>query len=161
MSFEAVYPVWRTVRDRFRKTAHGLKEEELDLRLSPDTSTIGYMLRHNADVEYRFAEWFFGRKTPSDIVFAGEGTDGGSGSPESLEELLAFLDASDAHLSEAMRELPEEEWDRSVASPIGASTPREALGRVLYHAGLHAGQIALIRKCAPAAVTAREEAQQG
>ncbi|UVI30696.1 DinB family protein [Paenibacillus spongiae] len=147
MSFEAVYPVWRTVRDRFQKSMQGLKEEELNLKLSQDTSSIGFMLRHNAEVEYMFADWFFNSSTPADIAFITSGPSKGDSTFTGLQEMLAFSEASDAYLSEAMRRLPDEAWDQPVSSPIGTSTPREALGRVLYHTGLHAGQIALIRKC--------------
>ncbi|WP_409340889.1 DinB family protein [Paenibacillus sp. MBLB4367] len=148
MSFEAVYPIWRTVRDRFQKSMQGLKEEELNLRLSDDTSSIGHMLRHNAEVEYMFADWFFGSAVPEGVTFLTSGPPKGDITFSGLEEMLAFSEASDRHLSEAMRALPEDAWDRPVSSPIGSSTPREAFGRTLYHTGLHAGQISLIRKCA-------------
>ncbi|HEY2493326.1 MAG TPA: DinB family protein [Paenibacillus sp.] len=63
-----------------------------------------------------------------------------------LEELVDLLKASNANLIEAMRELPEEAWHQSVESPIGASTPLEAIGRLMYHTGIHSGQISLIQK---------------
>ncbi|OPA76213.1 hypothetical protein BVG16_18580 [Paenibacillus selenitireducens] len=150
MSFEAVLPVWRAVRDRFRKTMEGLQEEELTLRLSPDTSTIGFMLRHNAEVEYMFADWFFKKEAPASVTYLTAGRAKDEGQFHQLADLLRLLEASDLHVTEAMRSLPEEAWDQPVETMIGTSTPREALGRLLYHAGLHAGQISLIRKCAPA-----------
>jgi hypothetical protein len=33
-----------------------------------------------------------------------------------------------------------------VESSIGASTPLEAVGRLMYHTGIHSGQISLIQK---------------
>ncbi|TCZ80902.1 DinB family protein [Paenibacillus albiflavus] len=147
MSYEAVYPVWRAVRDRFQKTMQGLKEEELMYKLSAETSSIGFTLRHGAEVEYMFAEWFFNKPKPESVSFIASGPSTDDGIYANLPEQLAFIEASDRHLSEAMRELPEDAWDQVVNSPMGPSTPREALGRVLYHTGLHAGQIALIRKC--------------
>ncbi|WP_442600791.1 DinB family protein [Paenibacillus sp. KN14-4R] len=148
MSFEAVYPVWRTVRDRFQKSMQSIKEEELQLRLSPETLSIGYILRHNAEVEYMFAEWFFNKKAPEDVTYLTTEPDKGGHAYGNVQELLTFLEAADLYLSSAMKELPEAAWDEPVSSPIGSSTPREALGRVLYHAGLHGGQVSLIRKCA-------------
>lgn len=148
MSFDAVNPIWRTVRDRFQKSMQSLKEEELLLKLSHDTSSIGYTMRHGAEVEYMFADWFFKKSTPEVVTFTTNGPSKDDGLYANLQELLTFLEASDKHLTDAMRELPEEAWDEVVTSPIGPSTPREALGRVIYHTGLHAGQIALIRKCA-------------
>ncbi|MWV45985.1 DUF664 domain-containing protein [Paenibacillus sp. HJL G12] len=146
MSFEAVHPIWRTVRDRFYKLALGLREEELSHNLSGQGSSIGWMLRHNAEVEYMFAEWFFQTAQPEGVVYLT--SDGTKEHPEYADhkELLRFLEESDRHLTMAMRSLSEESWDIPVSSPLGVSTPREALGRVLYHNGLHAGQIAQIRK---------------
>lgn len=150
MSYSAVNPIWRTIRDRFSKTVQGLTDAELALKLSEDTPTIGYMIRHNAEVEYMFADWFFGKKKPEGIVYY---TAGGPGKEKvsftNLAELIAFSEESDRFLSQAMEELPESAWDVQVNSPIGPSTPRVALGRTLYHTGIHAGQISFIRKLAP------------
>ncbi|WP_152393544.1 DinB family protein [Paenibacillus guangzhouensis] len=148
MSYESVRPVWRAVRDRFQKSMSALKSEELSLKLSDDTSSIGFMVRHNAEVEYMFAEWFFQRKAPEGLIYQTNGPSTDDSAFTDLSELIAFSEASDQYLSQAMESLPDEAWDQPVTSPMGLSTPREALGRVLYHAGLHAGQIALIRKVA-------------
>ncbi|MCR8644513.1 DinB family protein [Paenibacillus sp. N1-5-1-14] len=146
MSFESVNPIWRTVRDRFTKSMLTLTEEELSLRIATGTSSVGFILRHNAEVEYMFAEWFFNKKAPEGLTYVTNGPDKGEAVYGDVAELLAFLEASDQHLSAAMQELPENAWDEPVSSPIGSSTPREAIGRVLYHAGLHGGQVGLIRK---------------
>jgi len=149
MSYESVRPVWRAVRDRFQKSMSALKSEELSLKLSDDTSSIGFMVRHNAEVEYMFAEWFFQRQAPEGLVYQTNGPSTDDSAFSDLTSLIAFSEASDQYLSQAMEDLPSEAWDQPVTSPpMGVSTPREALGRVLYHAGLHAGQIALIRKVA-------------
>ncbi|MFF2755753.1 DinB family protein [Psychrobacillus sp. NPDC058041] len=63
-----------------------------------------------------------------------------------LAELVELLSASNEHLLEAMSELSEEDWHKNMESPIGASTPLEAVGRLMYHTGIHAGQISLIQK---------------
>ncbi|MVP00688.1 DinB family protein [Paenibacillus lutrae] len=147
MNYEVIHPVWRTVRDRYQKMIQGLPEGDLGLRLSPDASSIGHMIRHNAEVEYMFASWFFGSPVPEGVEYVASGKGGADNEAVlMLEKLIAFSAASDAHLTNAMRELPEDAWDIAVDSPIGSSTPREALGRTLYHTGLHAGQISLIRK---------------
>ncbi|PAE36565.1 DinB family protein [Bacillus sp. 7884-1] len=149
MSYDSVNPIWRTTRNRFHKMVQGLKEEELLLQLSSDTSSIGNKLRHNAEVEYMFAEWFFGHKKPEDVTYFTVGPARDTKQFSNLAELLELLENSDKHLSQAMRILPEDAWDISVESPIGPSTPREAIGRLIYHNGLHAGQISLICKLAP------------
>jgi len=148
MSYESVRPVWRAVRDRFQKSMSALKPEELPLKLSNDTSSIGFMVRHNAEVEYMFAAWFFQKSAPEGLIYQTNGPSSNDTAFSDLTSLIAFSEASDQYLSQAMEELPAEAWDQPVTSPMGVCTPREALGRVLYHAGLHAGQISLIRKVA-------------
>ncbi|WP_301107754.1 DinB family protein [Sporosarcina sp.] len=133
MSFETAVPVWNALRERFTKMAGGLTEQEL--KLSIGETSIESLLYHTAEVEYMFADWYLGKAMPAELPKAG-----------SLEELLALLDASDANLKEALAELTEEQWHTPVESKMGASTPLEVVGRLMYHAGIHAGQIALIRK---------------
>ncbi|SFT26662.1 DinB family protein [Paenibacillus sp. BC26] len=147
MSYEAVGPIWRVVRDRFQKMVQGLKEEELSLAMTAESSSIGHMIRHNAEVEYMFAEWFFGATVPEGTEYIASGQGGAPNEHAlTLQELIAFSAAADAFLTEAMKQLGDDAWDTIVESKIGPSSPREALGRAIYHTGLHAGQIGLIRK---------------
>ncbi|WP_308637224.1 DinB family protein [Paenibacillus silvisoli] len=150
MSYEAVGPIWRVVRDRFQKTVATLKEEDLALSMTAESSSIAHMIRHNAEVEYMFGEWFFGASVPEDVTYIASGQSSpGHERALQLEQLIAFSAAAEAFLTDAMKQLSDEAWDTVVESKIGPSTPREALGRAIYHTGLHAGQIALIRKHAP------------
>lgn len=145
MTFSTVLPIWQSIQSRFHKMAAALPEQDLTLALG--TSSIGYMLRHNAEVEYMFAEWFFGRKMPGELeIHTGRGAAGAKASFTDLAELLHLLTASNEHLISAMMDLPEEEWHKIKDCPIGASTPLEAVGRLMYHTGIHAGQISLIQK---------------
>lgn len=135
MTYSTVLPIWNTIRERFLKTAEALPEQDLSLQLGK--STVASLLHHTAEVEFMFAEWFFGRSMPGEIE---------KPSFTNLEELVKLLRESNEHLIEAMKELPEEDWHKSMESPIGASTPLEAVGRLMYHTGIHAGQISLIQK---------------
>lgn len=135
MTYSTVLPIWNALRERFQNTAKALPKQELNLQLG--TTTIGSLLHHTAEVEYMFAEWFFDKEMPKDMA---------KPSFTNLEELVELLSASNTHLLEAMQALPEEEWHKVVASRMGESTPLEAIGRLMYHTGMHAGQISLIRK---------------
>ncbi|QHW34076.1 DinB family protein [Paenibacillus rhizovicinus] len=145
--YESVLPIWSAIQSRFFKTASQLPQEDLTLKIGP--ASIGYMLQHNAEVEYMFTEWYFRKPMPEHIKLA---TSGGPGSKKSdfsdLNALLQMLGDSNEHLRGAMCELPEEEWTVPVESPMGgpATTPLEAVGRLMYHTGIHAGQISLIQK---------------
>lgn len=135
MTYSTVLPIWNALRERFQNTVEALPEQDLHLQLG--TTTIGSLLHHTAEVEYMFAEWFFGKDMPKEIV---------KPSFLDLEALVELLSASNTHLLKAMKELPEEEWHNTVMSRMGESTPLEAIGRLMYHTGMHAGQISLIRK---------------
>ncbi|WP_318616443.1 DinB family protein [Sporosarcina sp. YIM B06819] len=136
MTYSTVLPIWNAARQRFLKTAQALTAEDLSLRLGQ--SSIGYLLHHTAEAEYMFAEWFFGKMLPTEGI--------AKPSLTSIEQLIDLLIASNDHLLSAMEELTEEQWHTSVESRMGQSTPLEAIGRLMYHTGIHAGQISLIQK---------------
>lgn len=144
MSFSTVLPIWQALQERFQKTVKALPEQDLSLQIG--SASIGSLLFHNAEVEFMFAEWFFGKSTPEELkhrISRGE-----DGKPASLtkDELVDLLITSNTHLTDAMRELPDEAWHKRVESSFGASTPLEAVGRLMYHTGIHSGQISLIQK---------------
>ncbi|MNO30306.1 DinB superfamily protein [compost metagenome] len=134
MTISSVLPIWQAVQERFHKMVKALPEEDLNLKLG--NSTIGGSIAHNAEVEFMFAEWFFAGPKPqaNDAAYT------------TLSELVDLLSASNENLIAAMKELPEEAWHVSVESAFGTSTPLEAIGRLMYHTGIHAGQISLIQK---------------
>ena len=136
MTYSTVLPIWNAVRERFHKTANNLLDEDLGLQLG--NTKIGQLLHHTAEVEYMFAEWFFGKEMPKE----------GMTMPAlmNVANFVEQLGASNEHIIQAMQELPEEDWHKHVESPIGTSTPIEAVGRLMYHTGIHAGQISLIKK---------------
>lgn len=135
MTYTTILPIWNATRGRFQKTAEGLPKEDMTLQL--EKPSIGSLIHHTAEVEYMFAEWFFGKSKPEEIA---------KPSLTDLEELVKLLSASNEHLLKAMKGLPEDEWHKSMETPIGASTPLEAVGRLMYHTGIHAGQISFIQK---------------
>lgn len=135
MTYSTVYPIWDAIRSRFLKMAEGLPETDLGLQLGQ--STIASLLHHTAEVEYMFAEWYFGKEMPVEIPRP-DFTD--------KEALVQLLRESNNHLLEAMKALSDEEWHVVREVKFGASTPLEAIGRLMYHTGIHSGQISLIQK---------------
>jgi len=148
MTFNTVLPIWQAIQERFHKTVKALPEDDLSLQIG--SSSIESLIRHNAEVEFMFADWFFGKPMPE--VHNTAKSDAVEGINESINryvELVDLLAASNAHFIEAMRELPEESWHQIVESRMGPSTPLEAVGRLMYHTGIHSGQISMIQKNAP------------
>ncbi len=148
MTCNTVLPIWQAIQERFHKTVKALPEEDLSLQIG--SASIESLIRHNAEVEFMFADWFFGKRIPEEHNKAkSDDVLNNNESVNRLEELVDLLTASNAHFIEAMRELPEEAWHQSVESRMGPSTPLEAVGRLMYHTGIHSGQISLIQKNAP------------
>lgn len=150
MSFETVLPIWESIQQRFYKLVKAIPENDLTLRL--DSVSIISLVRHTAEAEFIFMEWFFGKSIPEGMKERMSGKpDPANTGKECLEELLELLNASNHNVIEAMRSLPQESWHKLVESPMGTSTPLEAIGRLMYHTGIHAGQISLIQKTAKSA----------
>lgn len=133
MIYETVLPVWNALRDRFQDKVKGLTDE--DLKMKVGDKTLGSILHHTGEAEYIFAEWVFQKKAEnmSKPAF------------DNIEEIVSFLEQSNEFLKEAMKELPEEKWHEGVETPKGTSTPLEAVGRLMYHAGIHSGQITALK----------------
>jgi hypothetical protein len=146
MSVQPLLPALEMARSRYLDYLKGLEADQLSWRVAAGSNSIGFLIRHNAEVEYRFSWMFFGVPVPEHVTFTTIGSVKDEGLYTDLASLQAFMEAAYAHLLGAIRALPEEKWDVPVEAPIGTMTPREALGRLIFHTGYHAGQIGLIRK---------------
>lgn len=133
MSYETVLPIWRALRDRFQKSVEAIPEENINVRLGK--LTVGDLLYHTAEVEYMFTDWFFDKPLSDELI-----------RPKDLQGYIQLLKNSNDHFTQAMKELPNSAWNQIVESSFGPSTPLEAVGRLMNHAGIHCGQILYIQK---------------
>lgn len=133
MSYEIVLPLWNALRDRFQKKVAGLSEKDVNLQLGE--TSIGDLLYHTAEVEYMFSEWFFDKPKEKAML-----------RPEKIEGYIRLLEDSNRHFLKAMNELPADAWSETKSSSFGESTPLEAVGRLMNHAGMHSGQMTFIQK---------------
>ncbi|GED28205.1 hypothetical protein BAG01nite_43070 [Brevibacillus agri] len=143
---QELLPSLQTARSRYMDALANLQADELPLKLAPGSNSIGFLIRHIAEVEYRFCLMFFQRPLPSDVSLSTIGPVKDEGNFTDLAALLAICEASYRHLVDSLATLPPEAWDVPCEAPIGILTPRQALGRLIYHMGYHGGQIGLIRK---------------
>ncbi len=134
MTKDVVQAMWANVRKRFMDKVQGIEEAELPYKL--EAMSIGQLLYHTGQVEYLFADWYLGQQV----------TEIPKVDHANKEALIAFLQQSDAFLQQAMEALSEEQWHEVVPSKMGDCTPIEVIGRLIYHAGMHAGQISDIQK---------------
>ena len=150
MTTEIMLPIWRMGRTRLTNQLPSTSSESLPLRIHPDSNSIGWLLRHIAEVELLFAKNVFGRPLQVKLSTVGQGIKD-LGHFTNLEELKGLLDESGRELEAAILDQEDGSWATEVTTrEFGTITKAEALSRITTHTAWHAGQIAIIKKYAVA-----------
>lgn len=140
------HQLWAEARTRFSNQLQDLKETDLGKRLGDSPNSVGFLLRHIADVELLFAKNVFGQKevnitarTVIDKKDTGEWTN--------LAELLAHQQYAFACLEKAILAQSDADWESTISTKeFGTKIKAEALGRIISHTAYHAGQMAIMLK---------------
>jgi len=138
--------LWRESRTRMELFLPHLSAQDLSKKLSPSPNSIGFLLRHIAEVELLFAKNVFGSKDTKIIaktVISKQDT----GEWTNLEEILELLERSRKELQSIINQQTDEDWQTKIeTTEFGIKTKAEALGRIVSHTAYHAGQIGIINK---------------
>ncbi len=137
---------YNEARTRLKLLLDQLTEPDLRKRLHSVPNSIGFLLRHIADVELLFSKNVFKAvdvevkaRTVIDKKDTGEWTN--------LNELVNSLQKSHSVLTEIIENQPNDSWDELITTnEFGTKTKIEAYGRIISHTAYHTGQIALILK---------------
>lgn len=138
--------LWEEARTRLDDKLQGINAGDLSKKLVPSPNSLGFLIRHIAEVELLFAKNVFGARETKVIaktVIAqhdtGEWTD-----LEALKEILARARKS---LKEIIEQQSATDWQTQIkTAEFGTKTKAQALGRITSHTSYHAGQIGLIIK---------------
>ncbi len=138
--------LWREARSRFSNQLKGLKSEDLSKILGDSPNSVGFLIRHIADVELLFSKNVFGQsevkvsaKTVIDKYDTGEWND--------LEALLDYQQYAFECLEKAILSQTDADWETTITTKeFGTRTKAEALGRIISHTAYHAGQLAIVLK---------------
>ena len=87
--------LWRRARKRFSDQLGGISEQDLTKKLSGTQNSVGFLIRHVAEVELMFAKNTLGEPIevhPSTLIAQRD-----TGEWTKLDELLAYLDAVDEY----------------------------------------------------------------
>jgi uncharacterized damage-inducible protein DinB len=133
-------------RSRLKLLLDQLSEPELRKSLHPVPNSIGFLLRHIADIELLFSKNVFKAvdvqvkaRTVIDKKDTGEWTN--------LNELIEYLEKSQSVLTKIIVNQPNDSWEELITTnEFGTKTKIEAYGRIISHTAYHTGQIALILK---------------
>jgi uncharacterized damage-inducible protein DinB len=140
--------LWQEGRSRFSNLLEQVKEEDLPKKLGEAPNSIGFLIRHIAEVELLFAKNVF--QNPDVKVIAKTVIDGkDTGVWTNLDELKAIAEESFQTLKSTIESQSEDSWnDQVTTKEFGTKTKAEALARVTTHAAYHAGQMSIILKYA-------------
>lgn len=138
--------LWREARTRFSNQLKDVKEIDLSKKLGNSPNSVGFLLRHIADVELLFAKNVFGLldvKVAAKTVIEKHDT----GEWTNLTELLSYQEYAFECLEKAILAQTDADWLTSITTKeFGTKTKAEALGRIVSHTAYHAGQLAIVIK---------------
>jgi uncharacterized damage-inducible protein DinB len=118
--------------------------EDLSKRLHPDSNSVGWMLRHMAEVELLFAKNVFGNDLEIKAQTIGSLAKD-RGKFTDLNELLDLIKRAEKELGDAIKGI--EDWEVKVTTAeFGTVTKAQALARIMTHTALHSGQLSLALK---------------
>lgn len=138
--------LWEEARTRLEDKLKDITTEDLKKKLVPSPNSLGFLLRHIAEVELLFAKNVFGAKDTKIIaktIIAQRDT----GEWKELSELLNILYRSRETLRSIILNQPDKDWNMEInTTEFGTKTKAQALGRIISHTAYHAGQIGIIIK---------------
>ena len=144
MSNQTYYDMWKMGRTRLTKQLGNISEGDLLKRVHSESNSVGWLMRHIAEVELLFAKNVFERDLNVKAQTIGSIAKD-RGQFNELEPLLELIQRAEEELGAAIQEI--EEWDGEVTTAeFGTVSRAEALGRIMTHTAYHAGQIGLAKK---------------
>ncbi|MDZ7756833.1 DinB family protein [Rhodohalobacter sp.] len=144
MNNQLFYDMWKMGRTRLTNQLESMKKEDLMKRVHSDSNSVGWLMRHIAEVELLFAKNVFERELNVKAQTIGSIAKD-HGQFDELEPLLELIERAGDELGAAIQEI--DDWDGDVTTAeFGTVTRAEALGRITTHTAYHAGQVALAKK---------------
>ncbi len=136
--------LWQEARTRFSNQLQAITVQDLHKKLGTSPNSVGFLIRHVADVELLFAKNVF-KKTDVQVVARTVIDKRDTGEWTHLADLLAYQQTAFEQLQAAIQATTD--WEGTVATPeFGTKTKAEALGRIVSHTAYHAGQLAIVLK---------------
>ncbi len=143
---EQLLKMYKMGRTRLTNQLPNIKETDLSKKLHTNSNSIGFLLRHIAEVEHLFAKNVFGLDIKVTLQTVGKGIHD-SGKFIDLAKELEFLNEAASVMEQAILKTTDEDWKNNITTAeFGTVTKAEALSRIISHTGYHAGQVGLIMK---------------
>lgn len=138
--------MFKMSRTRLTNLLPALNDQDMYRKLHANANSIGFLLRHIAEVEQLFAKNVFGLDTKVSISTVGK-TVRDTGKFTDLPAALELLEAAAVMLEKAIMSQGNSDWqDQITTAEFGTVTKAEALARIISHTAYHAGQVGVILK---------------
>lgn len=145
---QELFQMFKMGRTRLTNQLPQIKESDLIEKLHPNSNSIGFILRHIAEVEQLFAKNVFGLDIKVSIQTVGKNIHD-TGKFTNLEAELSLLSESAKVMESAILSHQDADWlEHVTTAEFGKVTKAEALSRIISHTAYHSGQIGLILKYA-------------
>lgn len=143
---EVLLALWEEGRTRLANLLPVITAADLPRRLHPQSNSLGWLLRHIAEVEHLFAKNVFGEAIEVRVSTIGNLVKD-HGQFIDLEALITYLEDAHHVLRNAFEKQTDADWETYIETrEFGRKTKAEALARISTHTAWHAGQISLILK---------------
>jgi uncharacterized damage-inducible protein DinB len=143
---ETIAKSYTEARTRLTILMATMNDSDLKKKITPCPNSIGFLLRHLADVELLFSKNVFKQielSVKAKTVIAKKDT----GEWTNLKELFDYLNLSFNTIVEIINKQSENSWNELITTnEFGTKIKAEAFGRIVSHTAYHTGQIALILK---------------
>jgi uncharacterized damage-inducible protein DinB len=143
---ESLVLSYSEARTRINQLSDQITEIDLKKKLFPSPNSIGFLLRHIADVELLFAKNVFKSidiSVKAKTIISKEDT----GEWTNLDEILTYLNDANNRIISAIISQVDNSWnDHITTNEFGTKSKMEAFGRIISHTAYHAGQIGMILK---------------
>ncbi|MDZ7692308.1 MAG: DinB family protein [Balneolaceae bacterium] len=131
-------------RKRLTNQLDAIQEADLPKRINSESNSVGWLLRHIAEVELLFSKNVFGRELDVKAQTIGSLAKD-RGQFTDLESLMELIERAGNELKAAIEKV--DNWQEEVTTAeFGTVTKAEALARIMTHTAYHAGQVALAKK---------------
>jgi uncharacterized damage-inducible protein DinB len=133
--------VWDLNMRKVQSIINKTTAENAAFRLTPDTGTVGFYLRHIGEVMLSLSKLTFGTDNPVQTQTMRVKFD--DGRVFDLEETKAIIEKGNATICEVMNKLSDADWDKTIATKWGERTPMQTIVGLINHNAHHVGQIEL------------------
>lgn len=138
------FSMWKMGRKRLTNQLDDIQQADLLKRVNSKSNSVGWLLRHIAEVELLFSKNVFGRELEVKAQTIGSLAKD-RGQFTELKSLTKLIKRAGNELEAAIKEV--NDWNEEVTTAeFGTVTKAEALSRIMTHTAYHAGQTALAKK---------------